>query len=480
MYDSDMVQGRQRRPGITDFAVVAQSGSWVMGNRQALKTRSSFVLALGFGILIALIAVLGFGAIRRARAIYSEMETIQDAYLQTDTFRRDVATDMYLADILVRDYLLDPSPQNAPLHRQQLLEIRSSLQKRLDVLATRMADSDSPKLERLQTEVQGYWDSLDPIFNWTAQEKAERSWSFLRHNVLPRRQAVVDLAREMARLNRDNLSRERARTKQGQEVLQKFLVRMIAFALGLGILVASLTTYRVATLERRHEAQRKQIEQTEGNLRKLSRRLVQAQEGERKALSRELHDEVGQTMTALGMEIGNLEKLRSGNTEAFHACLEDAKHLNMKAMRAIRDLAMGLRPSMLDDLGLEPALQWQGREFSRHTGVPASVQVTGVLDDLSEAQRTSIYRVVQEALTNCARHAKARNVLVSIRAEDNQVVVVVQDDGRGFDSSARSRGGLGLLGIQERVQALEGSFRIISERSKGTTLRVEIPVGVHA
>ena len=452
-----------------------------MWSQQAIKSRSSFVLALGFGTLIALIAVLGIGAVRRARAIYDEMEKTQDAYLQAEAFRRDIATDMYLADILVRDYLLDPSPQNAPIHRQQLLEIRSSLQKRLDQLATNVPDRDSPRLERLQNVVQGYWDSLDPIFDWNAQQKAERSWSFLRHNVLPRRQAVVDLAREMAKLNHDNLERERERTRESQRVLRGFLMRMMSFALAFGTLVAFLTTYRVAVLERRHEEQRRQIEQTQSNLRKLSRRLVLAQEGERKALSRELHDEVGQTMTALGIEIANLEKLRSAATpEAFRARIEEAKKLNADAMRSIRDLAMGLRPSMLDDLGLEPALQWQGREFSRHTGVPANVQVSGVLDDLSDSQRTSIYRLVQEALTNCARHAKAKNVLVSVQAKDNQVIVVVQDDGIGFEASARSRSGLGLLGIQERVQALDGSLKIASERNKGTVLRAEIPLGVTA
>jgi signal transduction histidine kinase len=452
-----------------------------MWSQQAIRSRSSFVLALGFGTLIALIAVLGIGAVRRARAIYDEMEKTQDAYLQAEAFRRDIATDMYLADILVRDYLLDPSPQNAPIHRQQLLEIRSSLQKRLDQLATNVPDRDSPRLERLQTVVQGYWDSLDPIFDWNAQQKAERSWSFLRHNVLPRRQAVVDLAREMAKLNHDNLERERERTRESQRVLRGFLLRMMSFALAFGTLVAFLTTYRVAVLERRHEEQRRQIEHTQSNLRKLSRRLVLAQEGERKALSRELHDEVGQTMTALGIEIANLEKLRSAATpEVFRARIEEAKKLNADAMRSIRDLAMGLRPSMLDDLGLEPALQWQGREFSRHTGVPANVQVSGVLDELSDSQRTSIYRLVQEALTNCARHAKAKNVLVSVQAKDNQVIVVVQDDGIGFEASARSRSGLGLLGIQERVQALEGSLKIASERNKGTVLRAEIPLGVTA
>lgn len=446
-------------------------------DRQAFLSRSYFVLALGFGTLIALIAVFGFGAIRRARAIYTEMESTQDAYLQSESFRRDIVNDMYLADILVRDYLLDPSPQNAPLHRQQLLEIRSSLQTRLDQLADNATDTDSPRLEQLQNVVQNYWDSLDPIFDWTPQEKADKSWYFLRHKILPRRQAVVDLAREMAKLNRENLERERERTRHSRKVLESFLYRMIGFALSFGCLVALLSTYRVAALEKKQEEQRKQIEETQGNLRKLSRRLVQAQEGERKALSRELHDEVGQTMTALGIEISNLEKLRNSSPEAFHTRVEDAKQLNTKAMQIIRDLAMGLRPSMLDDLGLEPALRWQGREFSRRTGVPASVQVSGVVDELTDAQRTSIYRIVQEAFTNCARHAHAKSVLVSVQAKETRVVLVVQDDGVGFDVTARSRSGLGLLGIQERVQDLEGSLRISSEKNKGTTLRVEIPIG---
>src|SRR6185295_6853038 len=260
---------------------------------------------------------------------------------------------------------------------------------------------------------------------------------------------------EMLKINDENLAAARERLQASQQVLHKFLLHMMAFTLGLGIIVAVLTTRRVALLERKHDEQRKQIEETQNNLRRLSRKLVQAQEIERQALSRELHDEVGQMMTALGMELGNLETIRSGNLETFRGRIEDAKRLNADAMRAIRDLAMGLRPSMLDDIGLEAALQWQGREFSRHTGVPASVQVDGSLDALSDSQRTGIYRVVQEALTNCARHAKAKRVVVSLRADENGVVVIVEDDGVGFNPAA-ARAGVGLLGMQERVQELDG------------------------
>jgi len=440
-----------------------------------MKSRSSFILAFGFGTLIILIAVLGFGAVRRAGAIYREMESTQQAYLEAESFRRDIAADMYLADILVRDYLLDPSPQSAPLHRQQLLELRNSLQDRMNLLQQRMGDSDTRGLSRMQTEVEAYWDSLDPIFEWTPQQKAALSWSFLRHKVLPRRKAVMDLAREVAKLNKDNLDRERQRIRQSQEVFHSFLLKMMGFALSLGTVVAFITTYRVTVLERRHDEQTHRIEEAENNLRRLSRRLVQAQEVERKSLSRELHDEVGQTMTALGIELASLQALRNSNGDTFQARVDEAKRLNTDAMRAIRDLAMGLRPSMLDDLGLAPALEWQGREFSRHTGVPALVTVDGVLDDLPETHRTCIYRVIQEALTNCAKHARASNVRVSVHGRGDSVEASIQDDGVGFDADSRV-GGLGLLGIEERVQELEGTLHIISRPGKGTRLRVQIPV----
>src|SRR5215831_13909574 len=399
-----------------------------------MNLRSSlFVLAAGLGTLIVLIAVLGFGAIHRADVIYRDMQAAQDTYSETETFRRGIAADMYLADILLRDYLLDPSPFSAPQHRQDLLTIRDSLQQRLDELSKHMPENASPRLLQLQAEVEAYWDSLDPIFEWTPKQKADRSWVFLARKVLPRREAVVSLAREVARMNTENLEKERQRLRNSQQVLHRFLIQIMIVALILGTFVAALTTYRVLVLEKRHDAQRKQIEETQNNLRRLSRRLVQAQEIERRALSRELHDEVGQMMTALGMELGNIESMRFVEGDAFEKRVEDAKRLNTEAMRAIRDLAMGLRPSMLDDLGLEAALEWQGREFSRHTGVPADAQVNSALDELPESQRTCIYRVVQEALTNCARHAKARSVVVSVRTQDNNVVVVIKDDGIGFN-----------------------------------------------
>src|SRR5215813_63545 len=149
-----------------------------------MYSRSSFVLAMGFGTLVVLIGVLGFGAIRRADTIYAEVQSAQESYLQTEAIRRGIVTDLYLADILVRDYLLDPSSQNVQSHRQELLNTRDSLQQRLDHLSEVVGEDGSPRLARMQEEVEGYWDSLDPIFDWTVQEKSIEGPGFLRRKVL--------------------------------------------------------------------------------------------------------------------------------------------------------------------------------------------------------------------------------------------------------------------------------------------------------
>lgn len=441
-----------------------------------MRSRSWPILAIGFASLVALIVVFGYGAMRRARTLHRETVAAHAAYLRTEAYLREIPEDMYLAGLLVRDYLLDPSPSSAALHREQLLEIRSSLEERVNTLGQQMEGEESETLRQLRGEVQAYWDSLDPIFEWTPQQKAANGSTFLRQRVLPRRQAVVALAEEISWLNAANLRREQQRLSASQERFQRFLRNMLGVCLVLGVVVAFLSIYRFFVLECHADRQREEIGRAERELRRLSRSLVQVQEEERKSISRELHDAVGQMLTALGMELGNLASSRTSSREQFQAQLEDAKQLNAKTLRSIRDLAMGLRPSMLDDIGLGPALEWQGREFSRRAGVPVTVQLDGTLDDLPDAHRTCIYRVVQEALTNCAKHAKAKNIRISVYGREDSVSVTIQDDGVGFAPETDAQKGLGLLGIQERVRDLDGRVTVVSHPHKGTILEAEIPV----
>lgn len=156
--------------------------------------------------------------------------------------------------------------------------------------------------------------------------------------------------------------------------------------------------------------------------------------------------------------------------------LEETAQTSEQALRTVRDIAMGLRPSMLDDLGLAPAIEWQARDFSRRYGIPVSVQLDGELEQLPDAHRTCVYRVVQEALTNCARHAHAGEVRIAVHGRGDRLTITVQDDGVGFSPTASRSRGLGLIGIEERVKELGGTATVFSQLGKGTTIAVDIPL----
>jgi signal transduction histidine kinase len=176
------------------------------------------------------------------------------------------------------------------------------------------------------------------------------------------------------------------------------------------------------------------------------------------------------------MELGNLERIRTATGVDLGPHLDQAKKLAETTLKTTRDIAMGLRPAMLDLLGLGPALEWQAREFSRRYNTPIQLEVDGDLKDLSDRHRTYLYRIVQEGLTNCARHAQAKNIRVRLEDANGQVALTVEDDGVGFDAHAGVVYGLGLLGLTERVRELSGNIAIESRPGKGTKLAVVLPV----
>jgi signal transduction histidine kinase len=210
-------------------------------------------------------------------------------------------------------------------------------------------------------------------------------------------------------------------------------------------------------------------------MRQLSQQLVKTQEAERKNLSRELHDHVGQMLTALRMELGTAERARGAGGQQFGQAISESKRLSETMLRTVRDLAMGLRPSMLDDFGLKPALEWLARDVSRRCDLRVDITVDGELEPLPDAHRTCIYRVVQEALTNCVRHARASRVSIKVLGRPASLELSVEDDGVGADLAA-PRSGLGLLGLDERVRELRGRLVIVSRTGQGTTLQVTMPL----
>lgn len=249
----------------------------------------------------------------------------------------------------------------------------------------------------------------------------------------------------------------------------------LVVTLALGAILAVFASRRILDLEGQAASRYSEVTEARGQLKSLSARLVETQEEERRLLSRELHDEVGQSLSAILVGLSNLAAAMRANTLAqMEDEITGLRRIVEGTVKLVRNITLLLRPSMLDDLGLIPALEWQAREVSRQTGLRVDVAASGFSDDLPEEFKTCIYRVVQEALHNVTRHAGADSVRVVAQREGLRLLLSIQDDGHGFDVR-RSRG-LGLLGMEERIAHLGGTLQLVSEKGRGTLISVVLPL----
>ena len=435
------------------------------------------VAAIGLTGLLVIVVYSVITASQRAQEIFTQLDELNTYHRLVEAKLRALRADVQQSGIDVRDYLLDPSRERAPEYRSALAQFRernSTTVQELREIA-RHRGEDEARIRNLEENLESYWEGFEPLFDWTIVEKINNSASFIRREVIPRRLAVMQIAEEIEGLNNQNLLAQRAEVTRRHAAFREELYTLLGRSLFVGLLLAVPAVIRLRVLERRSEDQKNRAQEAEAQMRQLSQQLVATQEEERKKLSRELHDHVGQMLTALRMELGRIDRVRAAGDNRVAAALNECRQLVDDMVHIVRDLALGLRPSMLDDFGLQPALEWLARDFTRRSNVPVELQATGALDALGEQHRTCIYRVVQEALTNCVRHARATAIRVHVRADDDHIDVSVSDDGVGLDPQRRA-GGFGLRGIEERVRELGGSISLASGAGQGATLAIRLPL----
>ena len=228
----------------------------------------------------------------------------------------------------------------------------------------------------------------------------------------------------------------------------------------------------------RREAEEK-LQEAHAQLQALSRQLMQVQEQERRRLAHDLHDEMGTALTALKMNLQTMQRL--ADTMHVTTPLNDSLGLLDSLLKRVRDLSLDLRPSLLDDLGLVPAIRWYVTRQAERAGIEARVDAESLSQELSDDKAVVCFRIVQEAVTNVLRHAKATQVDVSLRLADSGFDLSIADNGIGFPASEAMAGSadrwtLGLLGMRERARALGGTFTIHSQPQRGTTVIAHIPL----
>jgi len=451
-----------------------QLGSDRIGPERAFFRSSRIALVFGFGSLLLIMALAGIDTLRVLQEFRRSDDQIRRRYLSQNHVLNDIRTDVYVSGTYVRDYLLDPNAERAEAYRVRLEDVHRHMESALESYGRQVASPELQHYAALRDELTTYWNILTPIFHWDSAERMRSGYTFLRDEVFPRRQNMLAIADRIAVIDEQQLN---AGNDQVVSLLLRFQNRLmltLVAALVLGLGMAWFTMRKILRLEDQDRLRYEEVADARSQLKGLSARLDQAQETERRALSRELHDEVGQSLSAVLVELRNLSAgLGVRSPEQSRGHVETVKGLVESTVRVVRNMALLLRPSMLDDLGLIPAVKWQARECAKRTSMNVSVAAELDSDDLPDEYKTCVYRVVQEALHNCARHSHATTVRIRVEQKPGRLILVIQDDGQGFDVGQMK--GLGLLGIQERVARLRGTSIVRSKPGGGTILSVELP-----
>jgi signal transduction histidine kinase len=420
------------------------------------------VLLTGFGGLLALLLFAGLDALRVLRNVHTAEEQARSAFLARNESLVTFRTYLDAYGDRVQQYFLAQGPA------EELPKLSQQIAGALDAYPPDRQPDEDALLTTLRAMV-------------VEQERAvkgglaagRRDNRYLCDEVLPRSARLLETSGQFAIWNHERFRGEDAALLTQFDAVQGNLTKLLILVLGSGLALAIGSIVYIAGQDREAHSRYAELSGSREALSQLSARLLDAQEEERRSISRELHDEVGQSLGALLVDVARLSALLPGDDARVREQLGKIKSVAESSVNSVRNISLLLRPSMLDDLGLMAAVEWQGREVSRRSEMEVEIESAGVSEALAEDYKICIYRVTQEALNNAARHSGARHAWVRIAQTPTAITVSVRDDGRGFEPD-RTRG-LGLLGMEERVRRLGGKLHIESKTGQGATLTAELP-----
>ena len=438
---------------------------------RALSKRA--VLRAGYGAVIALLVLSAVEAYRIQMSVSEQHVEIYRHYVEQDAALATLRRNLWLAGTDVRDFFIQTTPQQAEILHQQLESCKAEDRAALGRLAQ---TGVRPEVTfKLRQSLDEFWAVVDPIPRTMLELPNDRQFEFLQREIVPRRGELYAALIQLGAADQQRLQENEREFAAARRLAARRLVIMLAVGVLLGFVVARFSLRHAENLERQTERHLAEVEEARRELQQLSARLLEIEEEGRRHLSRELHDEIGQTLALLQIEISHVQALLPAQPEAARDRLRRARDLAARTVQTVRNISLLLRPTLLDDLGLAPALHFQLEDFLRRSGIACDFVEEGVSDRLPDAVKTCVYRVVQEALHNCEKHSGASSVRVAVRQLPDCLLAEIEDNGRGFVSGQR-RKGLGLLGIRERAAAAGGTLIIDSAPGRGTRIALRIPL----
>ncbi len=443
--------------------------------KPAIVTTRTILLA-GFGGMAALIVAIGLDTTAVIRRVHDREQQVRWDFESRSRLLDQIRADLHLSGNFARDYLLDIDSARAEDHRASLTATRRRMESDVAAYESLLSAGERELFSSLRQRLDSYWRIFDPVLSWTPRHRREYAEPFLHDEVLSRRTMTLEIAAQIASAN-DKLFG--AGADSVESIFAAFrgrLLTALAIAMALGISLAVVASRRILRLESetaiRHERTRRACER----LRELSASLLAAREGERRLISRELTDDVAQALAVVMVELENLlADLPAQVNGTVHARADVIRSVAGRTAVAVEKLSVRLRPSLLDQLGVVPALRWQARETSRRTGMQVTVFAGDAPSRLPEDVRTCVFRIVQEILQGCESHGGVSQVRIGLRMEaDTRLVLSVHSDRRLEEPLE----GLLLIGIEQRVTQLKGISRLDRQPEGGNVITVALPVAV--
>jgi signal transduction histidine kinase len=429
------------------------------------------VLRSGFSIIIGLLVISTVMAWRVQESFSSRNVEIHRRYVHEQELMTNLRRLLGEVGTRLRDHYLNPIP-DADATIADLKLLQDEAEKRFAELRGISQRPDA--VSALELQFADVWNAARTGVTVEAKDHLAR-FAYLQNEIMPRRNEAGRLLRDIEMANHNSLAASEGDLRDNRNGATQRLMGLLAVSLLAGVLVAHFSAKYAERLEQEAQDRFAEVSEAKLQLEHLSARLMEVQEEERTRLSRELHDEIVQNLAVLKMEIREAQALVSRGSDAREP-LSRARKLAETTVQEVRNISVLLRPSLLDDLGLGPALQWQTEEFTRRTGVACALKGE-VSDDLPQAVKTCVYRVTQEALRNCEKHSRATEVCVTVKEVDDSLDVTVEDNGRGFATDrARRPTSLGVLGMKERAAALGGALHTSNRATGGAIVRLSVPL----
>jgi len=423
-------------------------------------------LGIAFGLLVAIVLAAGWDALSTLREMHVREESARLNFLS-----RTEPIVQVRAKLTVYGNLVQESVFAEGVPSSQAKEVFRQVQSELGRYPTPRGPDERTLVDRLQTLLAEQERDYNAM---VGLREAPQMNLLLNSQLLPTQQRAFAAAEEIVSWNTEQLRAADSELLSSFNQLRNRMKQLLFLLLGASLAIALSGFALIAAQQREIQKRYAELAKNHEAQADLSARLINAQEQERLSISRELHDEVGQSLGAMLVDLGRLTSILPEENAGIQEAIRKIRASAECSVTSVRNMALLLRPSMLDDLGLVAAIEWQAREVSRRTDVEVEVDAPELSGELREDVKVCLYRLVQEALNNVSRHSGARHAWVTLRQDQRQIGLTVRDDGKGFDPD-RSRG-LGLVGMRERLRLLHGLLRVESSPGAGTSIVASLPL----